>query len=1111
MSRPRPNGFAARRLLPLLAGLSVLGPLLDAQAVAPDSLVPAGSRIDDAEARLSHARILSYRRETWAESVAAYERLLRDDPKNPLLLAEQAELHLRLGDLPSARRGFESALALSPADPALRLNLARILAWSDRPADALALLDAVNPETPEVLRARAFALGKLGRHAESIALYSNLVANTPAPSAELLADAGDAQLAASRLPGSLALYERALAADPAFTRAQRSRALVLAWLGRDSEARPLLAAFLAAHPADAEIAATLNQVRARIEGPAAALAEARAASEAAPADMRLRQRWADIEVALGHAVRARELYRPVLASPTLNEEQKLAYARAALSWGDVYTAEKLFRDHLARRPGDTAVRDELGALLASFDRLEEASALYRRWLLAEPASRPARLGLARVLLKEKSYAAAVRETDLLLAAMPGDADALRLRADALFAARRDDEARAAYEKIPGLQGLLGLGHLARRAGEKNPAPYAAALKLAPDQPAARFYAAGPDAVRDEKFIAAVLAADAARAPRLVEWAGLYASSGDFASAVRFLEAAHLADPAYFPAQLQLAEFLAISRDYDRAIEAYALLRAKHPENRQVLLGAARAHAWSRRYQEGVEIYAAMNALAPQDHQPVREAARAAGWDKQRDQSADLYARLWTEPVDRALAARLPALLAGIPEPADGTPLRALADWAASPDYDEEPFVHAEFLETHYAAVREALPADRRAPLDELRLDLLPSFLLQRAFYLENQEKEHAWNRRFREAELACDRLLSAEPGNQEALFDLSQAQAAQGLGQRERATFTRLLELDPNNSLAGRALFRRERRSEPWLRGEYRFWREEGRDELASLQRDRFSLTAQETVRDQYRLRLGVLRDRETPLTRPDTFYATGLNLEGDAVFNPFVSGAAGFTHREFDNAAVGHADTGHAHLWFTPHDTVKVGGGWARREELANEFALFQGVRSDTLWLGLDLAPARRLDIALRAESVRYDDDNAGHVVSLKPSWVWTDHPRVFKTTLNLEHRDSDEANTYVFAGPVLANIIHPYWTPQDYSAASVTFEWYHDLSREFFIGGQEHIYALRLTLGTDSEHNEGVGFEAEWRREFADRWVAEALFQLQRSQLWDGTGLRLALTYRF
>src|SRR4051812_773364 len=108
--------------------------------VASDSLVSEVGRVSDAEAQLTYARLLSYKQATWREAMAAYERILRDDPSNSLALAELTDISLRLGELPAAEQRFRAALARKPDDAASLVALAKLCLWSNRPAEAEQLL-----------------------------------------------------------------------------------------------------------------------------------------------------------------------------------------------------------------------------------------------------------------------------------------------------------------------------------------------------------------------------------------------------------------------------------------------------------------------------------------------------------------------------------------------------------------------------------------------------------------------------------------------------------------------------------------------------------------------------------------------------------------------------------------------------------------------------------------------------------------------------------------------------------------------------------------------------------------------------------------------------------
>jgi len=208
--------------------------------------------------------------------------------------------------------------------------------------------------------------------------------------------------------------------------------------------------------------------------------------------------------------------------------------------------------------------------------------------------------------------------------------------------------------------------------------------------------------------------------------------------------------------------------------------------------------------------------------------------------------------------------------------------------------------------------------------------------------------------------------------------------------------------------------------------------------------------------------------------------------------------------------DSGTAQLAWQ-RNSIGAGIGYEKREELTNEFALFQGTRSDNTWLGGTMAFTRRLDADLRFTSTSYSDGNDGRAIVLRPAYAWTDHPRILKTIVTLEYRDTDRETIYRYAGPQLTNLTFPYWTPVNYTHGALTLEWYVDQAREQFVGSEERFYDLRLTVGYDSELNTALTFEADWHREWVHRWIAHGGLYLNLSREWDAVGLRLRLSRRF
>lgn len=1063
------------------------------------AVVPPEAVIDDRAATLALAESLSWRDDTRAEAIALYRGWLARSPTDGDVTMALAAIEVTAGEAAAAAARLEAWAAQEDLPPAARLLLGEAFLRLER-WDEVVVLAAARRGTGEGDQPAAW--WRLAGHARFFA--------------------GDAR-------GAQPFYDAWHRAAPEEGEARRYRALALAWGGRPDEARPLLAALADEDPRDADVMRALTWAtdpRQADEGMVGRL-EAWIARE--PKNPQPRLELADWFLARGQVEAARRLFEAGQGLAPESEEARLRYARSRSRWGDFYAAEATVRAALAERPGDPVLRGDLLGLLLAMDRFDAAEALCRRWLHDTPDALEAWLGLAELQAKRHAYPAMRAAAETVLRLAPGHPLGQRRLAEAHAALGETEAARAGWLELTrhdevAVDAWLALARLERRRGDEAAARVALREAAArdPERPAVRWLATGSDRVNTQAFLTALTTPGAEPVWRLVEWAGLYAGEGSFPAAVRCLEAALLAQPDYFPAEEPHAEFLAIAGRYEEAEEAFARLDERFPANRQIMLKRARALGWGRRYEQSLATYAAVLALNPSDPVPLLEQARVAGWAKQRARAAAHYAERWAEPVDLRLAR---GLVASSPVRAADEVETSWRQWAearlAEGEYDlaadEPPFAG---MESWAQAAPGLSPdgdfaglTDWPAAWVDLRLELWADLLLQRSFWLENRAKQLAWDRRWIRAEETYGRLLATSPGNQEAWFDLSQVQAAQGLGYREHASLRQLLSLDANNALAGRALFRRERRSAPMVHVGGRWFEESGRDQLASMRWRELRLGTELMADFRHRLDLDLWRGRhQATAGARERFDSRGFDLRGATVLNEHLAANGGFTRRQFTSPRLRRRDTWNLAGWGTFTDGARVGLGWETRPEAANAFALRRGAHAQHAWLGGELPLGRRADLTGRIARLLYNDGNRGAHLWIAPAYTWTEHPRTFRTILTLEARDTDEASRYLFSPEgVLTAIVYPYWTPQDYLAAALTLLWRHDLAREFFIGAPEHWYEVRVTFNVGTDRNAGGNLEAEYVREWRDRWVLRAGLTLTRSREWDATGAHLRLGRRF
>ncbi len=375
----------------------------------------------------------------------------------------------------------------------------------------------------------------------------------------------------------------------------------------------------------------------------------------------------DLALAAGHVEEGLKLYRRIIEIDG-TETRRLAFADRMLAGGDFYGAERLFREHLAKHPGERAILLKLVEVLMAMQRTEEAEGMCRRFLLDEPADADVLLVMARLKIMEKLYGEAESWVGKALAAAPQRGEARLLLGDILSAQHRYKEARKAFTEAESggfrVRAVIGIGRSYLQEGEMEAAKraFADALALAPEEVEARFRASWPEKAAQERFIEDLIREE--RSPRrLTRWAEFYASEGQRRQAIRIYDEVLARDPAYFPAKISLAELLALEEQFERSIALYEDLAGRFPGASKILIGQARVLGWSKRYRASLDLYGKIHLLNPGDPVPVREMARTAMWGKQHREAMAAYAGLLSTPVDRSLLdALLPAAKGVIHEP-----------------------------------------------------------------------------------------------------------------------------------------------------------------------------------------------------------------------------------------------------------------------------------------------------------------------------------------------------------------------------------------------------------------------------------------------------------------
>ena len=898
--------------------------------------------------------------------------------------------------------------------------------------------------------------------------------------------------------------------------ARRMLANLYLWTGDFVSARDLFLTLTRKHPDDPDLWLGLYRAAAGLKDEEQALSVLRRLSELRADDPEILLEMAWAEARLGHPRSSIGLYEQALALDPDSEKINQALAGSMVLWGDYYRAESLLKKRLAARPGDQASLLQLARLYLISGRFYEAEEYFSRARQEGAPTLDVNLGMAELMFEENRPEECRLYCRTALAVETDSPEGLSLLGKALLRLGEPREALDAYGRLAGIQGYEALGAAGQaralalmgdndEAGEK----FREARTIGSQIPEVWIASLGGDVDAALDLVHRLAGNPGLSASRLSAWGEAFNERGFNAAALVCFDAALNRDSDNYNAMLGKAHALAYSEEYDAALEAFDSLDRDYPAVAKIMTARARTLAWDRRYDEAVEAFEEISRLQPADPVPVFEGARTAAWGKQLDKAWETYSSIWRIPVDKRLALFLQPL-----DSEGATPeFKKALNLAVEQGKGDRIFRGYEDFSEQLKKLSDQAPPELEAACQNAVNRLRTVYRLQKAAYLEAEAKMLTRDKRFIPARQRYEELTALQPWNQEASFDLAQVECALGLCDREPLEYQRLLKIDPRHTLAGPALQRQKIRSHPALGTSYNFWREKGRGNAAGMTIERADLGIDLPI--PYFCRFHIKGQGhywwETPRRFGKQARAKGFSIQGSGPVSGYLTLAAGWTWKDYEQSRLGNKETGFAEAWVNIRDYARIGGGWRRENITPNYFAREKGIQADTVWGGVESTIVRRLEAGFKYRFLVYKDDNHEDRQTFYAGYAFTDHPRILRLLVNVERRDAYKELREIYVEGMLADMVHPYWTPREWWGGDVLLEWRHDLSRYFFCGAEQHYYDLKAGAGTDNKNNPGWIVEAEWKLEFLNHFTVGLQGRLERSREWEGTGAWVNLGYRF
>jgi tetratricopeptide (TPR) repeat protein len=790
------------------------------------------------------------------------------------------------------------------------------------------------------------------------------------------------------------------------------------------------------------------------------------------------------------------------------------YSEALLAWGDFFKAEIVLQNLYEHRM-ENEINERLGDLYSSQRRYVRAEKMYKS-ILEDPRKTHQVLRKLVVLKKEQhddkkglEYALALYQSD------PENPEYLKSLAQAYENANFLKEAKDLYVqmlKIPSHQ-IIALTSLAKmhrlhpdliKNYDSIDLQLHKALKNDPNNINLKFYTTPIERLQKDSYID-TLAINCPDRWCLDLWANVYIDNLLLEKSQRFYQEILKRDPENYTAQLKIARILGYQKHYSELLEDLSRLEKKYPENYRVLLSLARVYSWDKQYKNSERIYQKLLKIDPHNFILLLESARIQSWNHKMDKALSYYEKVYQKTIDSLFLEHL------LTEPIYSLLEPEIQQWKNEKTFDSPPYYIFE-------KAQDWAQKSDNGPLKEMilshRKEHFDDYEIQKAAYIERKAKLENWNRKLFASKKDLSSLMELRPHTQEARYDRSQIYCAWNLRGKTIEDFQEIVKKDPWHRMAKDNMQIEEIRSNPTALGDMRYFNEEGRGDLDRIRRTHVDAKGILTLYHQMEFSAQYRFWKERPTFFKDTLildrkqkeepqYFQGYFLQYQGYFSPYGSWGGYFGQKLHKDNLWKNVNLAKAWFYLRLRDVGDLSAYFERKDDLDNYFSLLQNIRTDTFEAQFLTFKMHRFDFQLRMGNINYSDDAQEFYSFVDFNLKLLDNPHLLRLNLRGEFRNNNATNMYIYSGPYLVNIIHPYWTPKNYKGLHVGMKWEQNLASDQSCSALKHYYSIELAGGTDSEKNNFISCEAKWSYELSAYLSFEIFGSIYRSRLWDSEEL--------
>ncbi|QVL33412.1 tetratricopeptide repeat protein [Telmatocola sphagniphila] len=944
--------------------------------------------------------------------------LNKSDPDAKRRLRSEFELSVRLarafafdGDYKHAEQVYDRFLAtIRPEDPTAPPALGALLLDLERPNEALSYLmeqKKRNPENLEVLASLVRALARLGERQAAMEQLVAMAGVKPKEKAVRIV-LGDSLFAAEEFEIAGHVYNQVLQVDPANGNALIGLAKVHLAMYLPANAKKILDSFVPGNNVQRAYLLTYAEYH-QVVGE---YTEAKLIYK----DM-LRRNELDHEVRLSLGLlfdytkeweKAKAEYAKIPPNfPIIGKKARLAFAASLFNQRKYQEAVDVTRTILTDFPDDPAVISQMIRHLAKAGQADQGVALARAFLASNPRSEVAafsiRSTLAKTLLECNRYLDASREYEIILSRPIG--------------------------RVP--SSYYGLARASEKMGNVQ---------------------------RASELIGCIIGVLGGDTRQRLVLADLYSADYDDAHVVELCMGALQYDPNNLAVLIRLADGMQRQARYtgqpQAAFEYCIRILNLSPTNVRGHLAMSRCFAIAQNYRKSAAQYMQLIQIDPEFTIPPRERARVLYSDHQFSAARSQYQAMLSPAPDQYLIGELAGVVQRQPK------VRTIL----------EPYTMTSLtgpgLRKEMERVACTLPDDE-AKLAVLRLinDYDAKVAEQKAFALEMEAKELKDYRNY-QALPAYDAINRYEPTNTETLFDMGQVYGALTMTRRAQELYNGTLAVDPTHRDTMVAIERSGADLNPSLDMSYDYFRERGRDGLASIDRQRLSTGVKLPWGDENEyIEFGYDRvlyqptiynndDGNIPWIRMQKkFDDNRLLLYGQMNLELFQNGFQ--TRPTFD---VG--------FQYAHDDCLKTRGGLYLDNVAENGESIRQDIHRFGAYVGADVLMTRTWDFGGTYRYGHYSDSNNMNMLELYNENSLTLPPKQLKIVEKYTFYGYSSQTIFPTDPPNpldLFGTIHPYFAPKTFNYGEIRLEWWHWFSRDYFVHSDQCWYSLQYGLGAD------------------------------------------------